>query len=535
MEFKLPIEYINHEHVDSHVIHDLELIQSTETPVYEKVFLPKTPESKEMSHQWAKYYTTDTRFLEESVLLFKKATKPGSISTFFPHWKKIKENKEFKITYQYIESSWLSRLNTSPAFLMFISIYFMTSPLVFIASPLIMVILPFVILKLKGMPLSWETYMSTFNVIIQKHAIGALFTKFDTSDSKQRMYLIGSALFFCVQLYTNMYAFYTFYTNMNTIHTVFEEMNRYLDKTIQSMKRLQEWIRPLSSYRLFNVDLEKQKQVLISFYKKSSLVEGSFQQCGTSRSLFYELYDNSKLTQAIEYSFGMHGFLQNIFQLKQSIGKRINACVFSDKTVFTKAYYPTKKPIKNSYTLDHNMIITGPNASGKTTILKATIINVLLSQQIGAGFYKSAFIHPYDSMYCYINIPDTSGRDSLFQAEARRCKEIINEVEKRKRTLCIFDELFSGTNPQEATASACSLLLFLNNFPSFRFLLTTHFIDVCKELRETSIVMKHMKTVGETYTYKLENGISYARGGVKVLQQLKFPDSIVNDARMRSK
>ena len=39
--------------------------------------------------------------------------------------------------------------------------------------------------------------------------------------------------------------------------------------------------------------------------------------------------------------------------------------------------------IKNSYKLDNNLILTGPNASGKTTLLKSTLFNILLSQQIG--------------------------------------------------------------------------------------------------------------------------------------------------------
>ena len=50
----------------------------------------------------------------------------------------------------------------------------------------------------------------------------------------------------------------------------------------------------------------------------------------------------------------------------------------------------------------------------ETTLLKSTLINLILSQQIGFGFYKSAYINPYKHIHCYINIPDTSGRDSLF-------------------------------------------------------------------------------------------------------------------------
>ena len=89
------------------------------------------------------------------------------------------------------------------------------------------------------------------------------------------------------------------------------------------------------------------------------------------------------------------------------------------------------------------MIITGPNASGKTTTLKSALINIILSQQIGYGCFESLKMCPYDTIHCYLNIPDTSGRDSLFQAEARRCKEIIDiiHLEKDKTHYCIFDEL----------------------------------------------------------------------------------------------
>lgn len=58
-------------------------------------------------------------------------------------------------------------------------------------------------------------------------------------------------------------------------------------------------------------------------------------------------------------------------------------------------------------------------------------MNIILSQQIGYGFYDSANINPYDYLHSYLNIPDTSGRDSLFQAESRRCKEILDSLEKK--------------------------------------------------------------------------------------------------------
>lgn len=529
-EFKLPIYYVNNELVDSHVIEDLELIKSDGIPMYEKLFSPKTTEAKFMARQWAKYYTTNQDFLKDSQMLLQTKFKSNKINTFMTYWNKIQENKEFKLKYQYVESSWLSSLNKSPAFLMFISIYFITSPALLLLSPIVLAIVPYLMLKMAGTDLTWGNYMVIFKTVIRQHAIGGLLLGFKDADTRQRGYLIATAAFFMIQLYTNAHAVYTFYTNMSHVHKVFDSLRIYLTDTITSMKAVEHAVFPLSTYASFRLAIGERKTILELFLGKMNGLR-NISKCGTTRALFYELYDNKTLQETIQYTFGFHGFIQNIRKLNQRIGKQINECTFSDHTSFCKAYYPTTKPVKNTYTLDRNIIITGPNASGKTTMIKTTMINVLLSQQIGCGFYESATIFPYESFYCYINIPDTSGRDSLFQAEARRCKEIVDEVIKKKRTLCIFDELFSGTNPAEATAGACALLKYFTEFPTFRFLLTTHFIDVCENLSDSAIDMKHMKTLNDTYTYKLENGISYIKGGVKVLEQLQFPASIVMDCK----
>jgi DNA mismatch repair protein MutS len=139
-----------------------------------------------------------------------------------------------------------------------------------------------------------------------------------------------------------------------------------------------------------------------------------------------------------------------------------------------------------------------------------------------------------------LNIPDTSGRDSLFQAEARRCKEIIDSIHENKKDkhFCVFDELYSGTNPDEAVTSALRFMEYLVKFTNVKCLLTTHFIRVCRELDENEKVENfHMKTIqnGEnrddfTYTYSLEEGISEVRGGMKVLKDMDYPDEILRGA-----
>jgi DNA mismatch repair ATPase MutS len=256
---------------------------------------------------------------------------------------------------------------------------------------------------------------------------------------------------------------------------------------------------------------------------------------------FYQLHNNSLYNEAFLYSFGFNGYIDCINGIKQNIVERkVHFCKFVDKnknTVFTNNYYACLKndnPIKNTVKLKKNIIITGPNASGKTTILKSTIINILFSQQFGCGFYDSAKLKPYDYIHCYLNIPDTSGRDSLFQAEARRCKEILETVNSNtdKSHFCVFDELYSGTNPEEAVNSSTSFMKYLIQNKNVTCILTTHFIKVCKKLKVCkNVINMHMNSIlhdnNIKYTYLMKKGISKVKGGIHVLHDMNYPKEIL--------
>ena len=211
------------------------------------------------------------------------------------------------------------------------------------------------------------------------------------------------------------------------------------------------------------------------------------------------------------------------------------------KTAFKNAYYPAligSSAVKNSYDLNKQLIITGPNASGKTTTLKTTLINILMSQQFGCGCYESATVKPYKYMHCYLNIPDTIGRDSLLQAEARRCKHIIDAVKEsgtKDTHFCIFDELYSGTNPEEAIISAYVVMNYLAKHKNVTTMLTTHYAELCRKLEKKENMKNcHMKVLKKEdnfeYTYLLEEGISIVKGGVKVLMDMDYPQEIIDNA-----
>jgi len=347
---------------------------------------------------------------------------------------------------------------------------------------------------------------------------------------------------------------------MSKIHEQLFTTRDYLERTIQNMDIMEKQCIGFKTYESFIKVMQTHRAVCIKALKEfqevspNKLCFKKITQIGHTMKCFYYLYKNTEFKTALYYSFGFNGFLDNLNGVRQNMKmKYINACKYASisksksksnkkisPTKFVDAYFPTlvhNNPVKNSYKLDKHILITGPNAAGKTTLLKTTIFNIILSQQIGYGFYKKAKLMPYDMIHCYINIPDTSARDSLFQAEAKRCKDILNKIDtiynKNLRHFCVFDELYSGTNPYEAISSAYAFLKYLHKYDNVNFVLTTHFLDLCKRLeKEKKMHNYHMKIETNMddfkYTYKMIKGISEVKGGIKVLKDLDYPIDIIN-------
>jgi hypothetical protein len=207
-------------------------------------------------------------------------------------------------------------------------------------------------------------------------------------------------------------------------------------------------------------------------------------------------------------------------------------------------YYPNlmnESHVKNDCFFGKNMILSAPNKAGKTTVLKTTAINIICIQQFGYGFFDSAVLcTPYTHFHSYLNIPDTSGRDSLFQAESRRCKDILDSVkentdDQKYKHFCIFDELYSGTNPEEACKAGCAFLNYLSKFSNVDFILTTHYVDICKQFLKSSTTQNYKMEVNVSdtgtfeYTYRMLSGISEVKGAIRVLKDMDYPKEILEE------
>ena len=556
--FLLPITFSNNLYeTPENLLNDLELTKLKENPnkcLYDFVFKPKNQLSSELLQQWNKYYTTNTLFLKDNQKLLKSLTlnpsfKEDQLNNLYERWCNIKNDKDFKEKYLYVEWDYFDFLNKSPLFLEILSLYTITSPVLSLLSPVLLLILHFFILKLNNNKITVKSYFFSLQTIFKSIPLGRIFDMKDMSFDK-KIYSIISLFFYFLQIYQNTQFCIKFKKNMSYIHDFINDLNNYLKNTIVYMNNFKEKAYNMVQFSKFNKILNDNKENLIKLKKELDKVTplkinlSKVSNIGHVMKVFYELYDNSSYEESLIYSFGFNSYLENMFELKKMINsKEINKCSFkvNKKTKIIDGYYAAinkKQAICNSYDLDKNIIITGPNAAGKTTILKSTIFNILLSQQIGFGFYKKAYINPYDYFHCYINIPDTAGRDSLFQAESRRCKQIIDFISNNsnKNHLCIFDELYSGTNPYEAVSSAYAYLKYINKFSNCKFLLTTHYIKLCNLIEDTDYIENyHMDVINDednfNYTYKLVKGISKIKGGIKVLHDLNYPKEIISETK----
>ena len=405
-------------------------------------------------------------------------------------------------------------------------------------------------LKVMKMKVTFTSYKEAMVTAIKRHAIGKLFFTFNEVELSQKVYFSAMIGLYFYNIYQNAVTCYRFYKNLNTIIDDFNKFKTYLEQTIEKITYIQTKSKTYESYGNFRPHLEGFKQRLQDKLNKISIITNSgisiknLSNMGKIMSTFYDLYCDDDTDDCMRFSFEFNGYFDTLCGLRKNIDDmRLNPSKFSDKNKVVykvkNIYYPmlSKKIITNDIDLRKNIILTGPNAAGKTTLLKSSIINLLFIQQIGYGYFKSAKVTPFDYIHSYINIPDTSSRDSLFQAEARRCKEIINVVKSNPnaRHFCIFDELYSGTNPHEAISSAYSYLLYLSKSKKIKFVLTTHFTRLCKLLdKHKNIKNNHMETTIinsiPQYSYKMEKGISDIKGGLCVLEQLNYPREILTEA-----
>lgn len=541
--FKVPIAYLDDKKIlKPEIDNDLELTVG-ENPFYNTLFNAEDEFQKLTINQQAKYFTNNKDYLKETQSILKNGIPVSpDHNNIMEIRKMLWEEDSFLDKYDYVEWSKLRFLNENPTAMQWMSAYSIASPILSLALPLIMLIIPFFLIRLQNSSVTWENYYTYLQVVLKNHSLGQIFYIGSASWDKRVMIII-SLVFYLVQVYFNFQSCVKFIKNMKDIHKNLFSIRDYLSSTVAAMNDIENDWQQHPTYAPFVSKVKEMRskaKILCNKLNKITPCRVSLSKAmnlGNVMSIWYTLNMDPQSKEIIEYCIQLNSYLRSMTVVSEKIDNEIlGKALFTDKESKVKGvYYPhiDTEPVKNDVDLSKNIIITGPNAAGKTTILKSTMFAIITAQQFGFGYFSSAKINPYSVLHSYINIPDTSARDSLFQAEASRCKNILREIsENKERHFCIFDELFSGTNPYEAISAANAYLSYINKNKNVTYILTTHFLDLCKKLdKKRSVKNMHMfvsqKNNDFVYNYKLKSGISDVKGGIKVLRDLDYPEEII--------
>jgi DNA mismatch repair ATPase MutS len=189
-------------------------------------------------------------------------------------------------------------------------------------------------------------------------------------------------------------------------------------------------------------------------------------------------------------------------------------------------------PVGNDGTWDRNTLVTGSNASGKSTFIKALAINAILAQTIHtsfAGRFRMCRARVMSSMAIR---DDVQAGESYFVAEVRSLKRILDAAAGDMPVLAFIDEILRGTNTVERISASSAVLRRLEE-GSALLMAATHDIELTRILPGCANV-HFRETVDErgvTFDYRLRPGPSATRNAIALLQQLGFGDDIVCSAR----
>lgn len=195
--------------------------------------------------------------------------------------------------------------------------------------------------------------------------------------------------------------------------------------------------------------------------------------------------------------------------------KKFSFPTFGEKEISLNDFYHPliKNPIKNNFTAFSNVIVlNGPNMSGKSTFLKSISLCVYLGN-LGLAIPASKGIIPFCSDFSIgINKRDNilSGY-SHFMTEIINLKDVVLKAAEGKRCFAVFDELFSGTNVEDALEICRTTIKGLTFYSNSYFFISTH-IQELKEYSDSNISTYYLdcELINNTpsFNYKLKKGWS---------------------------
>lgn len=171
------------------------------------------------------------------------------------------------------------------------------------------------------------------------------------------------------------------------------------------------------------------------------------------------------------------------------------------------------------------LFLTGANMGGKSTFIKSVGIAVFLAHSgMGVPAQKME-LSIFDGLLSNINVIDNIAKgESYFFNEVQRIKSTIGKINDGRKWFILIDELFKGTNVQDAMKCSAAVIEGLLKVKNSLFILSTHLYEIGNDLKKyPNIIFNYFETavVNDqlSFTYKLQEGISNDRIGYLILKR----------------
>lgn len=209
-------------------------------------------------------------------------------------------------------------------------------------------------------------------------------------------------------------------------------------------------------------------------------------------------------------------------------------CEGAGKDLFLRAeelYHPLlQNAVPNDLYAKRGVLLTGSNASGKSTFLRAVAVNALLAQTVhtcAAAKYEAPFYRIYSSMSLR---DDLTGGDSYYMVEIKSIKRILDQARQKEGSpvLCFVDEVLRGTNTVERIAASTQIMKKLAAGHALCFA-ATHDIELTKLLRQEYDNYHFEERIEENdifFPYLLMDGPASTRNAIALLKMLQYDESI---------
>ncbi len=196
-------------------------------------------------------------------------------------------------------------------------------------------------------------------------------------------------------------------------------------------------------------------------------------------------------------------------------------------------YHPLiKEPVPNSMNTDRCVLLTGSNASGKSTFLKTAALQTILAQTVHtvtAESYEACFFRTYSSMALR---DDLIGEESYYMVEIRSLKRILDRMNGSVPVFCCVDEVLRGTNTVERIAASSQILKRMAR-ENLLCMAATHDIELTYLLEAVYRNCHFEEEITDdsiSFDYRLREGRAMTRNAIRLLGLMGFEEEIIREA-----